>query len=220
MNKNQLGENARGNRFYHGTTKLHDGATPLTEPEKRRYIDYMRRYGIYCQVRVLNFCLLPDQVQVLLEVPSRPAVLPHVYYVVDWLLEVPGREEEGLYLLQAYAAIPGGSDAPARREMMEAYFQQMWDPLQYLTMLQKRFSLWANRGRRRRGNFWQDRFECRELAGADAAWGMLEELDQLPVRAGLVPAAELYPWSGLGEPKPANTRAAVAQRLMDLTCHQ
>ena len=72
----------------------------------------------------------------------------------------------------------------------------MGDLSAFVKTLKQRYSMSYNGRYARKGTLWEDRFKSVLVENAiDAKATVAAYIDLNPVRAGMVPASELYPWS-------------------------
>ncbi|MDA1236919.1 MAG: transposase, partial [Acidobacteria bacterium] len=58
--------------IYHCLSRVVDRRFVLGDTEREQFVDYMRLYEKFCQVRILNFCVMSNHFHLLVEVPSPP----------------------------------------------------------------------------------------------------------------------------------------------------
>ncbi|MDA0766487.1 MAG: transposase, partial [Verrucomicrobia bacterium] len=56
--------------IYHCLSRVVDRRFVLGDAEREQFVDYMRLYERFCQVRILNFCVMSNHFHLLVEVPS------------------------------------------------------------------------------------------------------------------------------------------------------
>ncbi|MDA1005834.1 MAG: transposase, partial [Verrucomicrobia bacterium] len=58
--------------IYHCLSRVVDRRFVLGDAEREQFVDYMRLYEKFCQVRILNFCVMSNHFHLLVEVPAPP----------------------------------------------------------------------------------------------------------------------------------------------------
>jgi putative transposase len=182
---------------YHCFSKVVDGDFKLHDLERQSFVDILRRYARFSQVRVLTYCVLSNHFHLLIEVPRRPDVLPPD----SWLLETL-RE---FYPAASYAQIQRRwidcSKAPdAVAAFKESFWRRMWDLSEFMKGVKQSFSVWYNRHHHRTGTLWEERFGSVLAESHGPTLGILATyIDLNPIRAGLVADPKDYRWSGYAE---------------------
>ena len=203
--------------IYHCLSRVVDRRFVLGDAEREQFVDYMRLYEKFCQVRILNFCVMSNHFHLLVEVPSPPEGRG-----ADWSDEKLLRHLAILYAKPKLAAIrwelelfrKQGNSAGAET-LRESYFRRMWDLSQFMKTLKQRFTRWFNKQHGRTGTLWEDRFESILVEDGHAARTIAAYIDLNPVRAGIVSTPEDYRWCSFGEAVAGKARAREGlQRVM------
>ena len=203
--------------IYHCLSRVVDRRFVLGDAEREQFVEYMRLYEKFCQVRILNFCVMSNHFHLLVEVPSPPEGRG-----ADWSDEKLLRHLAILYAKPKLAAIrwqlelfrKQGNSAGAEA-LRESYFRRMWDLSQFMKTLKQRFTRWFNKQHGRTGTLWEDRFESILVEDGHAARTIAAYIDLNPVRAGIVSTPEDYRWCSFGEAVAGKARAREGlQRVM------
>ena len=203
-----LGDPADPCSHYHCFSKVVDGDFKLQELERQTFVEVLRRYERFSQVRVLTFCVLSNHFHLLLEVPRRPDVLP----ADSWLMETL-RE---FYPASTFAQIQRrwidiSRDPEALAAFKESYWRRMWDLSEFMKGVKQSFSVCYNRRLQRTGTLWEERFGSVLAESHGPTLAVLANyIDVNPIRAGLVADPKDYQWSGYAEALAGQSGAAEA----------
>ncbi len=178
--------------YYHCISRVVDRRFIFEANEKEQFVHWMTAYAGFCGLRVLTYCIMSNHFHVLVEVPSRPEILPD--------------EEE---LLSRYGLIHGDEavermrsemaswPAEQRTEWFDGLLGLMWDLSSYMKLVKQRFSQWYNRRMDRKGTLWEERFKSVVVEGSREALARVAAyIDLNPIRARLVEDPKDYRWSG------------------------
>lgn len=61
-----------GTGYYHCVSRVINREFVLGEEEKEHFVKLIRRYEIFCGVRVVTHCVMSNHFHILVEVPRRP----------------------------------------------------------------------------------------------------------------------------------------------------
>ncbi|WP_050029795.1 transposase [Verrucomicrobium sp. BvORR034] len=184
--------------YYHCVSRVVDRRFVFEKEEKRRFVELMRFYERFCQVRVVTFCVMSNHFHILLEVPQRPQVMPSEEWLIEHIKRCFGEAMAGVVAEQIRQFRQVGADIAAT-EVIQGWFSRMWDVSQFMKTLKQRFTQWFNKHHERRGTLWEDRYKSTMVEGGPAALGIMAAyIDLNPVRARLVKDPKDYPWSGYG----------------------
>jgi len=203
--------------IYHCISRVVDRRFVLGEVEKEQFVEYMRIYEQFCQVRVLAYCVMSNHFHILLEVPSPP--------------EDSGRTWSDGKLLRHLRCLYSGAklreiewklkhfrsqkNRRGAEELRESFLRRMWDLSQYIKTLKQRFTRWFNKYHGRKGTLWEERFKSTLVESGLAARTVAGYIDLNPVRAKIVKEGEDYRWSSFGEAVAGRKRAREGlQRVM------
>ena len=203
--------------IYHCLSRVVDRRFVLGDAEREQFVDYMRLYEKFCQVRILNFCVMSNHFHLLLEVPSPPEGRG-----ADWSDDKLLRHLSCLYSKQRLAAIRWQlelfrkqGNAPGAEALRESFFKRMWDLSQFMKTLKQRFTRWFNKQHSRSGTLWEDRFKSLLVEDGHAARTIAAYIDLNPVRANIVTDPADYRWCSFGEAVAGKARAREGlQRVM------
>jgi putative transposase len=195
--------------IYHCVSRIVNRQFVLGREEKEKFVNLMRLYEHFGQIRVLSFCVMSDHVHLLLEIPAPPEnegaswsddnLLEHIsrLYSNEQIAEIRGELEEHR----------GNKNTDAAEALRQKYLDRMWDLSSFMKVLKQRFTQWFNGTHGRRGTLWEDRFKHVLVEEGHAAQTMAGYIDLNPVRAALVDDPKDYRWSGYGEAVAANEAA-------------
>lgn len=185
--------------YYHCVSRVVNREFLFKEAEKDRFVEIMREYEAFCEVRVLSFCLMSDHFHILVEVPKRPESLPTSKELIE-KLDTLGCVPQLDQIKQRLESMQGEAQAKAREAFLESFFKRMWDVSWFNRLVKQRFTAWYNSRSGRRGTLWEERFKSVLVEGSgEALVTMASYIDLNPVRAGLVKDPGAYRWSGYGE---------------------
>jgi putative transposase len=212
-------------QYFHCISRIVNRDFRLKDREKSVFVDWMRRYEVFCGVRVVAFCVMSNHFHILVEVPKRPAPadLPSDAELVSRLKQCQGIKAAHLLesqlthireigaqaarkqgLESMFSASLDGEDTAAaclRRyhELREKWFARMWDVSTFMQGLKRRFSAWYNKENQRVGTLWEERFKSVMVQGGHALAAVTAYIDLNPVRAKIVEDPADYRWSSYGE---------------------
>ena len=186
--------------YYHCVSRVVDRQFVFGNLEKERFVELMRQYEAFCQVRVVTYCVMSNHFHLLLEIPQRRT---HWEMSDEDLLH----HLRAIYNPQQLASIRSDLSlwrANGADQTADAYkhsvLQRMWDVSAFMKLLKQRFTQWFNRMHQRKGTLWEERFRSVLVEGTgDALWAMAAYIDLNPVRAGIVEDPKDYRWCGYAE---------------------
>src|SRR5450631_1985606 len=131
--------------YYHCLSRVVNRDFILGDLEREKFVELMRMYEAFCQVRVVTYCVMSNHFHLLLEVAQRPT---NVKLSDEDLLQ----RLKAIYSPLQLASIRAQLElfrVTAAREAAEAYKQsfldRMWDVSAYMKLVKQRFSQWFNR---------------------------------------------------------------------------
>ena len=195
--------------IYHCISRVVDRQFVLGTPEKEKFVDYMRAYERFCQVRVLGFSVMTNHFHILLEIPSPPKERGRDWSderFLDHLACLYTMPEVGEIRWELERFRKQGNDAAAEA-LRDRYFRRMWDLSEYMKSLKQRFSRWFNWMHGRRGTLWEERFKSVLVEDGHAARVMAAYIDLNAMRAGIVKDPKDYRWCSYGEAVAGKERA-------------
>jgi REP element-mobilizing transposase RayT len=202
--------------LYHCVSRVVDRRKVLGAEERSKFVEFMREYEAFCQVRVWTFCVMGNHFHILVEVPEAPEDRGRSWSDDKFLRHVSNR-----YHGEEYAKIANklawwrerGLDSEAEK-LRGRYFARMWDLSWFLRLLKQRFTQWFNWKHGRDGYLWSDRFRSLLVESGRAARMVAAYIDLNPVRAGLVKDPADWPWSGWAEALSGDRRAREGIRMV------
>jgi len=203
--------------IYHCISRVVDRKFVLGDVEKEQFVEYMRIYEQFCQVRVLAFCVMSNHFHILLEVPSPP--------------EDRGRSWSDAKLLKHLRCLYSGAklreiewqlkhfrsqkNTRGAEELRESFLRRMWDLSQFMKTLKQRFTRWFNKHHGRKGTLWEERFKSTLVESGLAARTVAGYIDLNPVRVRIAKEPEDYRWCSFAEAVAGKKRAREGlQRVM------
>ena len=187
--------------IYHCVSRVVNREFVLHREEKEQFVEYMRAYEQFCQVRVLTFCVMTNHFHLLVEVPAAPEDRG-----ASWSDEKLLRHLSRLYSEQQMGELCWELGHYRKQKMEQAaeafrqrYFARMWDLSSFVGVLKQRFTQWFNMKHMRDGCLWSGRFKSVLVEDGHAARTVAAYIDLNPVRAGMVDDPKDYRWSGYGE---------------------
>jgi putative transposase len=209
--------------YFHCISRVVNRDFRFGDHEKSVFTDWMRRYEIFCGVRVVTFCIMSNHFHILVEVTKRPADkdLPTDAELICKVRQCQGNKTADLLkerladtLNRAKAAVGPGEDLATLdleatteaaslmryyHSLREQWFSRMWDVSRFMQGLKRRFSAWYNKEHHRVGTLWEERFKSVIVQGGSALATVAAYIDLNPVRAKIVEDPADYRWSGYGE---------------------
>ena len=184
--------------YYHCLSRVVDRRFIFGEPEKEHFVKLMREYEAFCEVQVLTHSVMSNHFHLLLEVPSRPVLLPDAEAILAKLENLSGHNgAKGLR--QQVELLRKANDHAAEAQLLARYHDRMWDVSAYMKLVKQRFTQWYNRRNERKGSLWEERFRSVLVEGSgEALLAMAAYIDLNSVRARIVPDPKDYRWSGYG----------------------
>jgi len=149
---------------------------------------------------VLSYCIMPDHLHVLVEVPERPPEedLPDDAALVERIRSTLGDGPADKLDFELGGLRDDGKDEEAE-EVRENWFNRMWNLSFFMKVLKQRFAQWFNREHERRGLLWNSRYDSVIVEGKrDALHTVAAYIDLNPVRMDLCEDPKEYLWSGYG----------------------
>ncbi len=186
--------------YYHCVSRVVNRDFVLGNVEREKFVDLLRQHEVFCQVRVITYCVMSNHFHVLLEVPQRPVnpelsdadLLQRLKAIYSPMQLAEVRSQLSIFRTN-------GEDAAAET-YKQTYLDRMWDVSAFMKVVKQRFSQWFNRVHKRKGTLWEERFKSVLVEGAgEALWAMAAYIDLNPVRAGLVADPKDYRWCGYAE---------------------
>jgi putative transposase len=186
--------------YYHCLSRVVDRRFVLGELEREKFVELLRAYETFCQVRVVTYCVLSNHFHVLLEVPQRPKdaalsdeeLLGRLKAIYSPMQLAAVRSQ-----LQLFRAAGAQAAAEAYKQ---TFLERMWDISAFMKLVKQRFTQWFNRVHQRKGTLWEERFKSVLVEGAgEALWAMAAYIDLNAVRAGMVQDPKDYRWCGYAQ---------------------
>ena len=186
--------------YYHCVSRVVNRDFVLGDLEREKFVELLRQYEAFCQVRVVTYCVMSNHFHVLLEVPRRPEqvslsdekLMHHLRSIYKPMQLAAVRGQLRLYR-------SGGAHAAAEA-YKKSFLDRMWDVSAFMKLVKQRFTQWFNREHRRKGTLWEERFKSVLVEGAgEALSAMAAYIDLNPVRAGMVTDPKDYRWCGYAE---------------------
>jgi REP element-mobilizing transposase RayT len=186
--------------LYHCVSRVVNREFIFQSKEREMFVQLMRRYAAFSQVKLRTYCVMSNHFHILVEVPAPPdcggkswsdeKLMEHLAMIYserkldDLSRELSHYREQGNML--------------AAEALRERVFARMWNLSQYMKIVKQCFTQWFNRTKGRRGVLWEERFKSELVEDGHAARRVAAYIDLNPVRAGLVSDPKAYRWSGYG----------------------
>ena len=187
--------------YYHCISRVVDRQFVLGAKEKEQLVSLMRRYELFCGVKVLTYCVMSNHFHILVEVPKRPEPgnLPSDAQLVALVRKARDSYGSGTLQQDLQRLRAEGAEAAAEA-LRERFLGRMWDVSWFMRLIKQRFTQWFNKGRNRTGTLWEDRFKSVLIEGAGNALAtMAIYIDLNAVRAGIVEDPGEYRWCGYAQ---------------------
>ena len=187
--------------LYHCMSRVVNRDFVLQREEKEEFVRLMRTYEEFCEVGVLNFCVMSNHFHLLLEVPAAPECGGSSWSderLLEKLEKLYCAREMGKKRWELEHYREQGNEEAAER-FRAKYFARMWDLSEYMKSVKQRFTQWFNRKHGRCGTLWEGRFNHELVQEGHAARKVSAYIDLNPVRAGMVKDPKDYRWNGYGE---------------------
>ena len=133
--------------IYHCVSRIVNRDFVLQEKEKERFVELMRTYELFCNLRILTFCVMSNHFHILVEVPSPPED-GGASWSDEELLAHLGK----LYSDRQLAKIRwelehfrSQKNHVAAEAIRSKFFARMWDISAFMKVLKQRFTQWFNR---------------------------------------------------------------------------
>ena len=203
--------------LYHCVSRVVDRQFLLGSVEKEHFVELMRAYEAFCEVRILAFAVLSNHFHLLVEVPEAPPERGRDWSdsrFLEHLATLYTRREVGKvrWRLEQFRGLGADAEAEALRE---SYLRRLWDLSAFMKGLKQRFSRWFNARHARHGTLWEERFKSVLVQDGHAARTVAAYIELNAVRAGILADPRHYRWCSYGEAAAGNPRARAAiQRLL------
>jgi putative transposase len=187
--------------IYHCLSRVVNRDFVLQDEEKEEFVRLMRSYEGFCEVGVLNFCVMSNHFHLLLEVPAAPECGGSSWSderVLEQLGKLYSKVEMGKKRWELEHYREQGNEEAAERFRAKC-FARLWNLSEYMKSVKQCFTQWFNRKHGRRGTLWEERFKNELTQEGHAARNVSAYIDLNPVRAGMVKDPKDYRWSGYGE---------------------
>ncbi len=214
--------------FFHVVSRVVDRQYIFGHAQKEKFLEYMRLYEKFCQIRVVGYCLMDDHFHLIVEVPGRPTERPSQQALLNHVKETLGQTIHDQYQdrfefwsqqlkigQERCVGNDSASESPLdsilpSKDDLAAYaaaqlekvskdiWRRMYDVSQFIFSLKQQFSHWYNKQSNRVGTLWEERFRATLLQAGPAVAEVVAYVDLNPVRAGIVRDAREYPWSQYG----------------------
>jgi len=191
--------------FYHCVSKTRGQEMLLTDDEKRRLHELMRRVAGFSGVEVKTYCLMDNHFHMLVKVPLRREVDDAELVARMRILYGDAKTDARLATWKLWERKGQAHKIDAAKAALRKRFFNLSD---FFKTLKERFAKDFNRRTGSAGVFWSERFRSVILApekGILTTVGAYAELN--PVRVGVVKKAEKYAFSGLGAASRGDTAA-------------
>ena len=187
--------------IYHLVSRIVWKEHAFDDDGKEYFVDLMRKYESFTDLKVLNFCIMCNHVHIMVYVPpARPdelsdeqllAQLRHIYS--DEHVESVAEQ------LREARSIPDEDKRSSALDRIRTPFtRRMWNFSDFMKSLKQGYSRYYNKREGKEGALWQGRFTSIQVQGGWHARFIAAYIDLNPLRAGMIDDAIDYRWSGLG----------------------
>ncbi len=198
--------------YYHCVSRVVENQPVFGAAEREVFVKYMRMYEELLGLRVISYCIMPDHLHLLVEVPDRPADadLPDDAALVGRIRSTLGDGQAEKLDLELAGLREDGKNDDAEKAR-EDWFKRMWNLSFFMKVLKQRFAQWFNHKHERRGMLWNSRYDSVIVEGKrDALHTVAAYIDLNPVRMDLCEDPKEYLWSGYGAAATGNKKAQTA----------
>ena len=194
--------------FYHCISRVVERRRHFGDIEKEKFVALMREYEVFCDVRVLTYCIMSNHFHILVEIPARPKVLPTAEELIERLKALSGTSVTAKKAQQQIDLFRSLGDAEGERVYLDSFFRRMWDVSEFMKLQKQTFSSWFNGLHDRKGTLWEERFKSVLVEGnRDALATMAAYIDLNPLRAKIVKELNDYRWCGYAAAMAGDARA-------------
>jgi REP element-mobilizing transposase RayT len=178
-----------------------EGNQPVFGPADREMlVEYMRMYEKLLGLHVISYCIMPDHLHLLVEVPERPADcdLPDDAALIALIRSTLG-DKLANKLDDELTSLREEGNKTGLKKAREEWFRRMWNLGFFMKVFKQRFAQWFNRQHERRGLLWNNRYDSMIVEGKrEALHTVAAYIDLNPVRMDLCEDPKEYLWSGYG----------------------
>jgi len=185
-----------GPAYYHCISRVVDRQMLFGPEEKQKFVSFLFEYTQFCEVRLVTYCIMTNHFHILVEVPPPPEEMPDDEALSKKLETLSGIKRAGKFR-QDLERFRERKQHKAAEALRGKVLCRMWDISNFMKELKQRFTQWYNRGKKRKGTLWEERFKSVlvESAGETLAT-MAAYIDLNPVRANLVDDPGQFPYCG------------------------
>lgn len=193
---------------YHCISRVVGKDFLLGPVEREKFVDIMRRYEVFCGVRVITYCILSNHFHILVAVPPRHSAQPVEEVALLQRLKLIRGQGYMLTVKRELEQLRRTEDEAQVQAYLEKYYRQMGDISWFMRLVKQRFSQWYNHHHQRKGTLWEERFKSVMVDGQSPLLAIVAAyIDLNSVRAGLVNEPADYRWSGYGAAAAGDHRA-------------
>jgi putative transposase len=182
---------------YLCSSRVQDGLFVFGDREREQFRVLMRMQENFTGCRALTYCVMPNEILLLLEVPPMPAGGISDTELLRRIASLSPQQEEITSQALERARKAGGDAAIA--EIHGRFTYRMHDLSEFMKTLLQRFVRWFNTSHLRSGTLWEDRYRSWVVEDEMEVRTLAAEVDLVPVRAGMLTDPADYRWSGYGE---------------------
>jgi len=182
--------------FYHCVSRVRGQEMLLTDDEKQRLHELMRRVSGFSGVEIKTYCLMNNHFHMIVKVPLRREVDDTELVARMRILYGDAKTEDKLATWELWTKKGVAFKVEAAKAALR---KRMFNLSDYFKTMKERYAKDYNRRSDCYGAFWSERFKCALLEserGILTTVGVYSDLN--PVRAGVVKKAEDYKYSGFG----------------------
>ena len=166
----------------------------LGDEEREVFVEMMRMYADFCEMKILSYCIMSNHFHILLEVPPKIEALE---LSDEEFIAKLSSIYSGAYvkeMKQLMQRLNKNQATKAMRELKAKYTYRIGSVSEFMKSLKQRFSRWFNKKHGRRGTLWEERYSATAVGAGDAARMVAAYIDLNPLRAGMVQDPKDYRW--------------------------
>ena len=184
--------------YYHCVSRAVERSLVFDDVAKNQFVEFMRLYEKLCHLRVVTYCVMPNHMHLLVEVPARPKSGPSEKALLEHITECHG-EKYARSVQENLRRLRSTGQRKEATELLDRWKERLWDISSFMKTFKQRFTQWYNKTQNRRGTLWEERYRSTLVEGGGIALAMVGAyIDLNPMRAKLVRDVKRYSWCGYG----------------------
>lgn len=188
----------RVDQYYHVVNRVVDKRMVFGEREARVFRKMLGEFSDFSGCEVVTFCIMGNHFHLLLKVPRCDADISNEE-VWERMGHIYDEERLAQFRREIERFEQMGHDDRIH-DFFEKMKRRMYSLSFFMKDLKQKFTKWFNYAHERKGTLWEERFKSLLISPHDRSISRIAAyIDLNPVRAGIVEAPQLYPWSGYSE---------------------